>query len=95
MRECQEQALIQMLEIVQSRQMPVILHYRDGESGDAAARVLTIIRGDFANLKYHRQCFDGGDEELRQWQSLERCKSYIQHRCDITNLASPAGTVMQ
>ncbi|CAC5376683.1 tatD [Mytilus coruscus] len=51
MRECQEQALIQMMDIAQRRQMPVILHCRDGGSGEAAARVLTLIHGGFANLK--------------------------------------------
>ncbi|XP_063404749.1 3'-5' ssDNA/RNA exonuclease TatD-like [Mytilus trossulus] len=70
MRDCQEKALLEMLHIAQRRQLPVILHCRDRGYGDAAARVLAIIRNGFAELHYHRHCFDGSIEELREWQSL-------------------------
>ncbi|CAG2221683.1 tatD [Mytilus edulis] len=54
MWDCQEKALLEMLQIAQRRQLPVILHCRDRGSGDAAARVLAIIRSGFAELHYHR-----------------------------------------
>ncbi|CAC5415898.1 tatD [Mytilus coruscus] len=70
MRDYQEKALLEMLQIAQRRQLPVILHCRDRGSGDAAPRVLAIIRSGFVELQYHRHCFDGSIEELREWQSL-------------------------
>jgi TatD DNase family protein len=59
-----------MLLIARRHQLPVILHCRDHGSGDAASRALIIIKSDFADLKYHRHCFDGTADELREWQAL-------------------------
>ncbi|XP_063396693.1 uncharacterized protein LOC134681159 [Mytilus trossulus] len=72
MRECQEQAFMQMLEMAQRMKLPVILHCRDEGTGEAAARVLKLITENFPDLCYHRHCFAGNVEELRQWQSLPR-----------------------
>nr|XP_011447919.2 uncharacterized protein LOC105342621 [Crassostrea gigas] len=61
--------LSEALQIARSLSKPVILHCRDDSSGEAAAQTLSTIQMmDMSDHIFHRHCFTGEAQELRQWQ---------------------------
>lgn len=74
-RRNQEEAFIEMIYQAKELDLPVILHTRDTNTGEASARVLTIIREvGAAGLKFHRHSFIGSFEELQEWRVLPRVR---------------------
>lgn len=61
--------LSEALQIANSWSKQMILHCRDDGSGEAAAQTLpTIQMMDRSDHIFHRHCFTGKAQELRQWQ---------------------------
>ena len=75
-RDCQRKRLgkqldflAEMLLMARTLDKPVILHCRDKGTGEAAEHTLSTIRMmDMSDHAFHRHCFTGELEELRQWQ---------------------------
>ncbi|XP_056001706.1 D-aminoacyl-tRNA deacylase-like [Ostrea edulis] len=61
--------LAEMLLMARDLGKPVILHCRDNGTGEAAVHTLaTTHMMDMLDRVFHRHCFIGELEELRQWQ---------------------------
>ncbi|XP_062611548.1 uncharacterized protein LOC134273368, partial [Saccostrea cucullata] len=67
--QAQQDFLADALNLARDVGKPVILHCRDDGSGEAAKRTLDMIRMmDMTHHAFHRHCFTGSVEELRQWE---------------------------